>query len=97
MFFFFVTLQAIPKWWVWLYYITPTSWFLNGIITPQYGDIKQEISAFGERKALTSFLEDYFGFHHDRIGLVAVIVAIYPILCAFLFAYFIGKLKFQRR
>ncbi|XP_063937253.1 pleiotropic drug resistance protein 3 [Daucus carota subsp. sativus] len=88
---------AIPKWWVWLYYITPTSWFLNGIITPQYGDIKQEISAFGERKALTSFLEDYFGFHHDRIGLVAVIVAIYPILCAFLFAYFIGKLKFQRR
>ena len=93
----FVFLQHIPKWWLWLYYICPTSWVLNGMLTSQYGDIKKEISVFGETKTVATFLEDYFGFHHKFLGVVAVVLIIFPIVFASLFAYFIGKLNFQKR
>ncbi|KAK1591855.1 hypothetical protein Q3G72_014681 [Acer saccharum] len=87
----------IPKWWLWLYYICPTSWALNGMLTSQYGDIKKEISVFGETKTVATFLEDYFGFHHNFLGVVAVVLIVFPIVFASLFAYFIGKLNFQKR
>lgn len=89
--------QKIPKWWIWLYYITPTAWTLNGMLTSQYGDIDKEITVFGETKTLNSFLEDYFGFHHDRLPLTAVVLIIFPVVLASLFAFFIGRLNFQRR
>lgn len=94
---FVIPRPAIPKWWVWLYWISPSSWLLNGYITSQYGDIKQEITSFGKSEAINSFLEDYYGYHHDRLRLVAVVIATFPLLAAFLFAYFIQKLNFQRR
>uniref|UniRef100_A0A2N9E6E2 ABC transporter domain-containing protein n=1 Tax=Fagus sylvatica TaxID=28930 RepID=A0A2N9E6E2_FAGSY len=87
----------IPKWWVWCYWICPTSWSLNGLLTSQYGDMKKEIPIFGELKPVGSFLEDFYGFRHDRSGLVAFVLIAYPIIYASLFAYFIGKLNFQRR
>ncbi|KAK9991985.1 hypothetical protein SO802_026970 [Lithocarpus litseifolius] len=87
----------IPKWWVWCYWICPTSWSLNGLLTSQYGDIKKEILIFGELKTVSSFLEDYYGFQHDQLGLVAFVLIAYPIIYASLFAYCIGKLNFQRR
>lgn len=87
----------IPKWWVWCYWINPTSWSLNGLLTSQYGDIYKEISIFGEPKAVASFLEDYFGFHHNRLWLVVLVLIAYPCIYATLFTYFMGKLNFQRR
>ncbi|KAH7669104.1 Iron-chelate-transporting ATPase protein [Dioscorea alata] len=87
----------IPKWWIWFYYIMPMSWTLNGLFTSQYGDIEKKITVFGETKPVAQFLRDYFGFHHDRLGLVAAMLLVFPLLYAFLFAYFIGKLNFQRR
>ncbi|KAF3958942.1 hypothetical protein CMV_016199 [Castanea mollissima] len=87
----------IPKWWVWCYWICPTAWSLNGLLTSQYGDIKKEILIFGELKTVGSFLEDYYGFQHDQLGLVAFVLIAYPIIYASLFAYCIGKLSFQRR
>ncbi|KAK2646907.1 hypothetical protein Ddye_022102 [Dipteronia dyeriana] len=87
----------IPKWWLWLYYLCPTSWALNGMLTSQYGDIKREILVFGETKTVAAFLEDYFGFDHNFLGVVAVVLIIFPIVFASLFAYFIGKLNFQKR
>ena len=92
-----VLLQDIPKWWVWCYWISPTSWSLKGIITSQYWSIKQEILVFGEKKPLNSFLEDYFGYHFDNLGIVAVALAVYPLFFSSLFAFFINKLNFQRR
>lgn len=89
--------QQIPKWWVWFYYLIPTSWTLNGMLSSQYGDIEKKILAFGERKTVAAFLKDYFGFHHDRLPLVGVIMMLYPIVFASIFAYCIGKLNFQRR
>nr|XP_023885614.1 pleiotropic drug resistance protein 3-like isoform X1 [Quercus suber]POE69405.1 pleiotropic drug resistance protein 3 [Quercus suber] len=94
---FIVPRPHIPTWWLWLYYLCPTSWALNGMLTSQYGDIDKEISAFGEPTTVSAFLEDYFGFHHNLLGVVAVVLIIFPIVFASLFAYCIGKLNFQRR
>ncbi|KAI4335067.1 hypothetical protein L6164_013748 [Bauhinia variegata] len=87
----------IPKWWVWCYWLCPTSWSLNGFLTSQYGDINKEILIFGEKKAVASFLQDYYGFRHDRLSLVGAVLIAIPIAHASLFAYFIGKLNYQRR
>ncbi|KAF8387703.1 hypothetical protein HHK36_026357 [Tetracentron sinense] len=89
--------QQIPKWWVWCYWTCPTSWSLNGLLTSQYGDINKEIMVFGELKTVSSFLQDYYGFHHDRLGVVAVVLIAFPVIYASLFAYCIGRLNFQRR
>lgn len=90
-------MQQIPKWWLWLYYLSPTSWALNGMLTSQYGDVQKKIVVFGETKTVAAFLEDYFGYHHNLLGLVAVVQLLFPIVFASLFAYFIGKLNFQKR
>ncbi|KAM7474363.1 hypothetical protein LguiB_021606 [Lonicera macranthoides] len=87
----------IPSWWIWLYYLTPTSWTINGMLTSQYGDIDEKIMVFGETKTVAAFLHDYFGFRHDQLPTVAVFMALYPIVFASLFAYCTGKLNFQRR
>ncbi|XP_059632028.1 pleiotropic drug resistance protein 3-like [Cornus florida] len=87
----------IPKWWVWLYWICPTSWSLNGLLTSQYGDENKKILIFGEIKSISSFLQEYYGFRHDHLALVAVVLIAFPAIFAFLFAYCIGKLNFQRR
>lgn len=67
------------------------------MLTSQYGDIENEISAFGERKSVFAFLEDYFGYHYNLLGLVAAVLFVFPLVFASLFAYCIGKLNFQRR
>ncbi|KAL5769502.1 hypothetical protein ACOSP7_013656 [Xanthoceras sorbifolium] len=94
---FLIPQPEIPKWWIWLYYLTPTSWTLNAMLTSQYGDIDKELTVFGETKPLDSFLEDYFGFHHDRLAVTAVVLIAFPVVLASLFAYFIGRLNFLRR
>ena len=93
----FFYMQKIPKWWLWFYYLIPTSWTLNGMLTSQYGDVEKEIIVFGEKKTVAAFVKDYFGFHHDRLPMVGVILMLYPIIFASIFAYCIGKLNFQRR
>ncbi|KAI7743642.1 hypothetical protein M8C21_012064 [Ambrosia artemisiifolia] len=94
---FLIPKPKIPNWWIWLYYITPTSWSLNAMLTSQYGDVKTEILVFGEIKSVEAFLRDYFGYNHDLLPLTFVILALYPILLASLFAFFISKLNFQKR
>ncbi|ESQ52363.1 hypothetical protein EUTSA_v10016141mg [Eutrema salsugineum] len=87
----------IPKWWVWLYYLTPTSWTLNGFFSSQYGDIHEEINAFGESTTVARFLDDYFGFHHDCLMITAIVLIAFPVALASMFAFFVAKLNFQKR
>ncbi|KAF3782272.1 ABC transporter G family member 44 [Nymphaea thermarum] len=89
--------EQIPKWWIWLYWIIPSNWIICGVFTSQYGDIDKEIDVFGEKKAVSLFLKDYFGFRHDQLGVVAVVLIAYAVVFASLFAYCISKLNFQRR
>ncbi|KAF3785610.1 hypothetical protein EJ110_NYTH19360 [Nymphaea thermarum] len=37
-----------------------------------YGDIEKEIDVFGEKKAVSLFMIDYFGFRHDQLGVVGL-------------------------
>ncbi|KAF3340969.1 ABC transporter G family member 41 [Carex littledalei] len=94
---FIIPRPQIPGWWVWMYYTCPWGWTLNALLTSQYGDVPKLIIIFGEEKSILQFLEDYFGFRHDRLPLVAVILALYPIAFATLFAFFIGRINFQKR
>ncbi|XP_044500168.1 pleiotropic drug resistance protein 3-like isoform X3 [Mangifera indica] len=87
----------IPKWWIWLYYLIPTSWTLNAMITSEYGDISKEITVFGESVSVSSFIKDYFGFRHDRLAITGVVLVAFPLFYASLFAYLIGRLNFLRR
>ncbi|KAM6578565.1 hypothetical protein CsatB_030402 [Cannabis sativa] len=89
--------QHIPKWWIWLYYLIPTSWSLNGLLTSQYGDISKEIEIYGEVKTVATFIEDYFGFHYDQLPLVAAVLIAFPLVYSSLFTYCIGRLNYQRR
>ncbi|KAH7834972.1 hypothetical protein Vadar_021552 [Vaccinium darrowii] len=94
---YYIPQPQIPKWWIWMYYLAPTSWTLKGMMTSQYGDIQKEIMVFGETKTVSAFLRDYFGYHHDNLFIVGVVVITYPIVFASLFAFCIEKLNFQRR
>ncbi|KAF3336209.1 pleiotropic drug resistance protein 3-like protein [Carex littledalei] len=94
---FIVPQPQIPGWWIWMYYICPLGWTLNALLTSQYGDVSKVIFVFGEEKSILQFLEDYFGFYHDRLPLVAVLLVMYPIVFATLFGYFIGRINFQKR
>ncbi|CAI0395164.1 unnamed protein product [Linum tenue] len=94
---FLIPRPRIPKWWIWLYYLTPTSWSLNGLLTSQYGDIHKELTVFGETETVAGFLKSYFGFDHDQLGLVAAVLIAFPLAFASLFAYFMGRFNFQRR
>ncbi|GAY65525.1 hypothetical protein CUMW_241790 [Citrus unshiu] len=94
---FVIPQPQIPKWWIWLYYLSPTSWTLEGLLTSQYGDIDKEIMVFIENKTIASFLEEYFGFHHDHLAIVAVALIVFPLVLASLFAFFVGRLNFQQR
>ncbi|KAJ9681662.1 hypothetical protein PVL29_017853 [Vitis rotundifolia] len=94
---FLIPQPQVPKWWLWLFYLTPTSWSITGMLTSQYGDIHRDILVFGETKTVATFLKDYFGFHHDRLAVVAVILIAFPLAFAFLFTYCIQRLNFQRR
>ena len=50
-----------------------------------------------ETRTQSSFLEYYFGFHHDHLPITTVVLIISPPVLAFHFAYCIGKLNFLRR
>ncbi|XP_015068051.1 pleiotropic drug resistance protein 3 [Solanum pennellii] len=94
---FLIPKAQIPKWWIWFYYLVPTSWTLNGMLTSQYGDVDTEITVFGDKKSVAAFIRDYFGFHHNQLPIVGVVLIAYPLVFATLFAFFIGRLNFQRR
>lgn len=80
-----------------MYYLIPTSWSLNGLLTSQYGDIDKEIEIYGEVKTVAHFIKDYFGFHHDQLALVAVVLIAFPLAYCSIFAYCIGRLNYQKR
>ncbi|GLU07182.1 hypothetical protein SLE2022_241490 [Rubroshorea leprosula] len=87
----------IPKWWVWAYWICPSSWSLKGIVTSQYADVNKVITAFGEQKTISAFLESQQGYKHQDLPIIAIVLLAFPLFFASIFAYCISKLNFQRR
>ncbi|TVU26737.1 hypothetical protein EJB05_29297, partial [Eragrostis curvula] len=95
---FIVPAPQIPKWWIWMYYISPMSWTLNVFFTTQFGyEDNKKIDVFGETRPVATFVRDYFNFRRELLPLAAVVLLAYPIIFATLFGYNISKLNFQRR
>ncbi|KAM0834129.1 hypothetical protein ACQ4PT_063808 [Festuca glaucescens] len=95
---FIIPAPQIPRWWIWLYYISPMSWTLNVFFTAQFGDATNRmVVVFGETKSIAVFMRDHFGYRRDLLSLSAIALAAFPILFAVLFGYNISKINFQRR
>ncbi|KAK1434494.1 hypothetical protein QVD17_00237 [Tagetes erecta] len=68
---FLIPKPKILNWWIWMYYLTPTSWSLNALLASQY-----------KTKSVEAFIRDYFGYRHDELAPVFVLLALYPIILA---------------
>uniref|UniRef100_F6HX55 ABC transporter domain-containing protein n=1 Tax=Vitis vinifera TaxID=29760 RepID=F6HX55_VITVI len=92
---FIVPRNRIPVWWRWYYWICPVAWTLYGLVTSQFGDIQDTL--LDKNQTVEQFLDDYFGFKHDFLGVVAAVVVGFVVLFLFIFAYAIKAFNFQRR
>lgn len=88
-------MQRIPAWWTWYYWICPTAWTLYGMVGSQYGDITSLMT--DNNQSVKDFVDSYFGFQHDFLGVVAVVIAAFTVLFAFIFAFSIKAFNFQKR
>ncbi|XP_078168184.1 ABC transporter G family member 36-like isoform X1 [Carex rostrata] len=93
---FLITKTQIPGWWIWYYYISPVAWTLYGLVVSQYGDITENMND-GTQQSVKDYVESYFGFKHDFLPVVAVIILGFVVLFVFLFGFSIQKLNFQKR
>ncbi|KAL0291436.1 UNVERIFIED_CONTAM: Pleiotropic drug resistance protein 1 [Sesamum radiatum] len=86
--------QKNPVWWRWYHWACPVAWTLYGLVSSQFGDVKEQ---FDSKQSVQDFVRSYFGFRHDFLGVVAVMVAAFALLFAFTFAFCIRSFNFQRR
>ncbi|KAJ7297517.1 hypothetical protein O6H91_Y051600 [Diphasiastrum complanatum] len=96
---FLIPRPQIPIWWRWYSWASPVAWTLEGVITSQLGDVTTVLHIPGQEDTTTvkQFLADYFGYHHDFLGVVAAVHVGLVVLCTFVFALSIKFLNFQRR
>uniref|UniRef100_A0A1D1ZGN1 Pleiotropic drug resistance protein 3 n=1 Tax=Anthurium amnicola TaxID=1678845 RepID=A0A1D1ZGN1_9ARAE len=85
---------SIPVWWRWFYWADPVAWSLYGLIASQYGDKHDK---FDTGETLAEFLKRYLGYKHDFLPVVAVMVAVFPLCFALMYAIFMKVLHFQKR
>lgn len=96
---FLIPRPATPVWWRWYFWATPVSWTIYGLSASQLGDMDHtHVTVPGQgTKLVSQYIEDYFGFHQSFLGVVAVIHVVFVVLFAFIFAFCIKYLNFQRR
>ncbi|VAI45333.1 unnamed protein product [Triticum turgidum subsp. durum] len=92
---FLVPRPRIPIWWRWYSWACPVAWTLYGLVASQYGDIADVTLEDGEQ--VNAFIHRFFGFRHDYVGFMAAGVVGFTVLFAFVFAFSIKVLNFQRR
>ncbi|XP_041002180.1 pleiotropic drug resistance protein 1-like isoform X1 [Juglans microcarpa x Juglans regia] len=95
---FIIPRPRIPIWWRWYSWACPIAWTLYGLVASQFGDIKdalEDSEISGE--TVEEYVRRYFGFKHDFLAVVAVVVAGFAVLFAFIFAFSIKVFNFQRR
>ncbi|URE18248.1 Plant PDR ABC transporter associated [Musa troglodytarum] len=91
--------MRIPGWWRWYYWADPISWTLYGLLTSQFGDVDapMNLSDGIHSVSIKLFLKHHFGFRHEFLGVVAVMVVGFCIIFAVVFALAVKYLNFQRR
>ncbi|KAK6267966.1 hypothetical protein QUC31_012126 [Theobroma cacao] len=91
---FLIPRPRIPVWWRWYYWACPLAWTLYGLITSQFGDVKDTLDT---NETVQSFIRSYYGFRHDFLGVVAAVMVAFPAFYALTFAFSIKVLNFQKR
>ncbi|KAF3555255.1 hypothetical protein F2Q69_00016938 [Brassica cretica] len=94
---FLVQKPLIPVWWIWFYYICPVAWTLQGVILSQLGDVESIIKEPMFHGTVKQFIEQYFGFKPDMIGVSAAVLVGFCALFFSGFALSVKFLNFQRR
>lgn len=84
----------MPIWWRWYYWACPVSWSLYGLIASQFGDVKDTLET---GQTVQDFVNGYFGFRTDFLGVIAVMHVGFSVLFAFVFGFSIKNLNFQHR
>ncbi|KAF3333372.1 ABC transporter G family member 42 [Carex littledalei] len=95
---FFIPRPRIPRWWIWYYWMCPLSWTVYGLIVSQYMDLEVDIDVPGDGKQpMKLYITNHFGYREDFMPVVAVVLVVFCVFFAFMYAYCIKKLNFQRR
>ncbi|KZV43181.1 Pleiotropic drug resistance 12 [Dorcoceras hygrometricum] len=92
---FIIPRPRIPIWWRWYTWACPLSSSLYGLITSQFGDIRDRMGS--QQITVEEFLRSYFDFRHDFLGVVAGMVVGFTLLFILTFAFSIKLFNFQRR
>ncbi|VFQ92295.1 unnamed protein product [Cuscuta campestris] len=92
---FIIPRPRMPVWWRWYFWACPVSWTLYGLVASQFGDIEDKMS--DSDQTVKQFVEDYFGFKHDFLGVVAAVTVTFPVVFSFTFVYAIKAFNFQSR
>ncbi|XP_077211717.1 pleiotropic drug resistance protein 1-like [Tasmannia lanceolata] len=91
---FMIPRPSIPIWWRWYYWGCPIAWTLYGLVASQFGDLDHPLES---GQTVAQFVRSYFGFKHDFLPVVAVVILGIGVLFAFVFAFSIKAFNFQRR
>ncbi|MQM00815.1 hypothetical protein Taro_033553 [Colocasia esculenta] len=91
---FIIPRPKIPIWWRWYYWACPVSWTLYGLVASQFGDYDTRMD---DGVTVKEFLRSWFGFKHDFLPVVGVMVVVFSVLFASIFAFSIKVFNFQRR
>ncbi|KAJ6934324.1 pleiotropic drug resistance protein 1-like [Populus alba x Populus x berolinensis] len=91
---FIIPRPRIPVWWRWYAWICPVSWTLYGLVSSQFGDIKENLDT-GE--TVEDFVRSYFGFKHELLGVAAAAVFGFATIFGLTFIMSIKFFNFQRR
>jgi len=63
-------------------------------VASQFGDVKDVLDC-GE--TVEEFVRSYFGFRHDFLGVVAIVLVGLSLLSGFIFAFATKAFNFQKR
>lgn len=75
------------------------AWTVYGLIVSQYGDIEDEITVETTvvRISVKSYIEEHFGYNLGFMREVAIVLVGFALFFAFMYAYCLKKLNFQKR
>ncbi|XP_020525378.1 ABC transporter G family member 39 [Amborella trichopoda] len=97
---FFIPRASLPAWWRWYAWACPVAWTLYGLVASQFGDVHttfEDAGASFKNQTVAEFVNDYYGYDHNFLGVVAAMTIGFTVLFAFIFAFSVKVLNFQKR
>lgn len=75
------------------------AWTVYGLIVSQYGDVEDEIIVEGTtmKSSVKRYVEEHFGYKMELMGGVAAVLVGFTVFFAFMYAYCLKTINFQKR